>query len=253
MPVCLIAELIRLAACALERAGAAPSSSAAAARALVAADAQGLSSYGVSRVPQYATFLTNGRAATNAVPRIVNSRGAACLVDAESDMAYEACALAIDTAIARAREFGVACSGVTNSNHFGAAAIHLDPVGAASMVGLAFSNSPAAMPGWNGRTALFGTNPIAAVFPRRDGDALVVDLALSEAARGKIMLAAKEGKAIPPGWAVDKNGEPTTDARAALAGAMLPAGGVKGAMLAVGQPLAASDGVHKMALSPIRK
>jgi (2R)-3-sulfolactate dehydrogenase (NADP+) len=101
------------------------------------------------------------------------------------------------------------------------------------MVGLAFSNSPAAMPAWGGKTPLFGTNPVAAIFPRRDADPLIIDLALSQAARGKIVLAAREGKPIPPGWALDRDGRPTTDAKAALAGSMLPAGGVKGAMLAL--------------------
>ncbi len=228
-----ISDLTQLAIRAFTRAGASPTAAAAAARALVAADAQGLGSHGVSRVPQYVTFLGNGRSDANAVPEIVRSKGGACLIDAHSGMAYEACALAIDTAIARAREFGIACVGVTNSNHFGAAAVHLEPLGKAGLVGLAFSNSPAAMPAWGGKTPLFGTNPIAAVFPRREQAPLVIDLALSEAARGKIMLAAKQGTPIPLGWALDKAGQPTTDANAALEGSMLPVGGVKGAMLAL--------------------
>jgi (2R)-3-sulfolactate dehydrogenase (NADP+) len=96
-----------------------------------------------------------------------------------------------------------------------------------------FTNSPAAMPAWGGKTPLFGTNPIAAVFPRRGKDPLIVDLSLSEVARGKIMVAAKARKPIPAGWALDRDGNPTTDAAAALEGSMLPAGGVKGAMLAL--------------------
>jgi (2R)-3-sulfolactate dehydrogenase (NADP+) len=100
-------------------------------------------------------------------------------------------------------------------------------------VGLAFGNSPAAMPAAGGKRALFGTNPIAAVFPRRDGIPLSIDLSLSEAARGKVMLAAKEGRPIPLGWALDKNGRPTTDAKSALGGSMLAVGGTKGAMLAL--------------------
>ncbi|HZH05261.1 MAG TPA: Ldh family oxidoreductase, partial [Lautropia sp.] len=86
---------------------------------------------------------------------------------------------------------------------------------------------------WGGRRPIFGTNPIAAVFPRRTAEPLVIDLSLSEVARGKLMVAAREGRAIPLGWAVDRSGEPTTDAKAALDGMMLPAGGVKGAMLAL--------------------
>lgn len=233
MPSLSIDELTGLAARALEMAGARAEAALAAAHALVAADAQGLASHGVSRVPQYATFLRNGRADTMAEPRIAHSKGGACLIDAQCGMAYEACAMAVEVVIERAREFGIACVGVTNSNHFGAAAVHLDTIGKANLVGFAFSNSPAAMPAWGGKTPLFGTNPIAAIFPRRDAPPLLIDLALSEVARGKIMVAAKEGRPIPLGWAVDKDGRPTTDAQAALAGSMLPMGGVKGAMLAL--------------------
>lgn len=228
-----IEQLTQLAAQALELAGASEHAARLTARALVASDTQGLASHGVSRIPQYTTFLRNGRSDGNAVPTIKHSKGAAALIDAHCGMAYEACALAVDTVIERAQSLGIACAGVTNSNHFGAAAVHLEAIGNARLVGLAFSNSPAAMPAWGGKTPLFGTNPIAAVFPRRDAPPLVIDLALSETARGKIMLAAKEGKPIPLGWALDQSGAPTTDAKAALAGSMLPAGGVKGAMLAM--------------------
>jgi (2R)-3-sulfolactate dehydrogenase (NADP+) len=89
------------------------------------------------------------------------------------------------------------------------------------------------VPAAGGRHAVFGTNPIAAVFPRRDAAPLVVDLSLSEVARGKLMVAAKEGKPIPPGWALDRDGQPTTDPKAGLEGSMLPMGGTKGAMLAL--------------------
>ena len=150
-----------------------------------------------------------------------------------ADSRFPACALAVETAIERARETGVAFVGVTNSHHFGAAALHLEPVAEAGMVGLAFGNSPSAMPAAGGRTPLFGTNPIAAIFPRRDARPLTIDLSLSEVARGKLMVAAKEGKAIPLGWALDRDGVPTTDPAAGLEGSMLPAGGAKGAMLAL--------------------
>ena len=113
------------------------------------------------------------------------------------------------------------------------AAHHLMPVAEAGMVGLALGNSPSAMPPAGGRTPIFGTNPLAAVFPRPGGPPLVIDLSLSEAARGKVMVAAKQGKPIPPGWALDRDGNPTTDAAAALEGSMLPMGGAKGAMLAL--------------------
>jgi len=226
-------RLNTLAAEALARAGASPEMARVTAAALVAAEAQGLASHGLARVPQYAGHLRHGRVNGGAVPRVIRAKAAACLVDADEGLAFPACALAIEEAITRARECGAAFAGVTRSHHFGVAAYHLEPVAAAGMVGLAFGNSPAAMPAWGGRRALFGTNPIAAVFPRRAQPPLVIDLSLSEVARGKLMVAAKSGKPIPAGWALDKDGNPTTDPQAGLAGMMLPAGGVKGAMLAL--------------------
>lgn len=233
MSTLAIAELERLMRAALERSGASAAMAEATARALAAAEAEGLASHGASRIPQYCGHVKNGRAQGAAVPVVARDAKAACLVDARGGLAFEACGLAVREAIRRAREYGVAFVSVTNSNHFGVAAWHLEPIAEAGLVGLAFGNSPAAMPAWGGRRALFGTNPIAAVFPRRSAPPLVIDVSLSAVARGKIMVAAREGKAIPEGWAVDAEGRPTTDAKAALAGSMLPAGGVKGAMLAL--------------------
>jgi (2R)-3-sulfolactate dehydrogenase (NADP+) len=177
--------------------------------------------------------LRNGRADGNAFPAIAKAKGAALLVDAQNGLAFPACALAVQETIRRAREFGVGFAGVTRSHHFGVAAHHLQPIGDAGFVGLAFGNSPAAMPTAGGRHPVFGTNPIAATFPRKDGAPLIIDLSLSEVARGKVMIAAKEGKSIPLGWALDQDGNPTTDAKAALTGSMLALGGTKGAMLAL--------------------
>jgi (2R)-3-sulfolactate dehydrogenase (NADP+) len=226
-------DLGAIAARALERAGANAAMAAATARALVYADARGLASHGVSRVPQYAKHLANGRADGAAQPQVVRARGGAVLVDARCGLAFPACALAIDESISRARDCGVAFAGVANSHHFGIAAYHLEPVAAAGMFGLAFGNSPAAMPAAGGTRPLFGTNPIAAIIPRRDGIPLVVDVSLSEVARGKLMIAAKEGRSIPLGWALDRDGRPTTDPQAGLEGSMLAMGGTKGAMLAM--------------------
>jgi (2R)-3-sulfolactate dehydrogenase (NADP+) len=233
MPTVTVSELRDLAQRALRRAGASEPMARITASALADAEAQGLSSHGAVRIAQYATHLANGRVDGRAVAAIVRERGGAILVDARSGLAFPACALAVEEAIRRARTLGVAFAGVTNSHHFGVAAWHLQPVGDAGMVGLAFGNSPAAMPAAGGKRALFGTNPIAAVFPRRDGIPLSIDLSLSEAARGKVMLAAKEGRPIPLGWALDRDGQPTTDAKAALGGSMLAMGGTKGAMLAL--------------------
>ncbi len=226
-------ELRALAARALARAGANAVMAEATAAALVDAEAQGLASHGLSRVPQYAAHLRNGRVDGDAVPVVVAERGGAVLVDAGEGLAFPACALAVREAIARAGHHGVSFAGVTRSHHFGVAAYHLAPVAAAHLVGLALGNSPAAMPAAGGRHPVFGTNPIAATFPRAKGPPLTIDLSLSEVARGKVMIAAKEGRPIPLGWALDAAGRPTTDAKAALTGSMLPMGGTKGAMLAL--------------------
>lgn len=228
-----IAQLTDLAIDALAQAGAGREMAAATATALVYAEAQGLASHGLSRVAQYAGHLRHGRVNGEAVPKVKQTKPAALLVDAGEGLAFPACASAVHEAIRSARECGAAFAGVTNSHHFGMAAYHLEAVAEAGMVGLAFGNSPAAMPAWGGKRALFGTNPIAAVFPRRGAAPLVIDLSLSEVARGKLMVAAKAGKSIPEGWALDKHGNPTTDPQAGLEGMMLPAGGVKGAMLAL--------------------
>jgi (2R)-3-sulfolactate dehydrogenase (NADP+) len=226
-------ELQELARRALLRAGAGEAMAEQTARALVYADARGLASHGVARVAQYAAHLRNGRAVGSAQPRIAAEKGAAALIDAGSGLAFAACALAVNEAVRRARELGVGFGAVRNSHHFGVAAYHLEAVGAANLVGLAFGNSPSAMPAAGGKRPLFGTNPIAAVFPRSWAPPLLIDLSLSEVARGKLMVAAKEGKQIPLGWALDKDGRPTTDPKAGLEGSMLAVGGAKGAMLAL--------------------
>jgi (2R)-3-sulfolactate dehydrogenase (NADP+) len=194
---------------------------------------EGLSGHGLSRVALYAQHLKQSRVDGKARPRIAKRRGATCIVDAGGGLAFPACAVAVREAIKRAKRYGIAFAGVTNSHHFGAAAYHLAPVARAGLVGLAFTNSPSAINAWGGKKAFFGTNPIAAIFPRRGAEPVVVDLSLTEVVRGKIMLYAKEGKPIPLGWAVDKDGHPTTDPKAALTGSLVAIGGVKGAALAL--------------------
>ncbi len=233
MPKIQSAELLALGQRALERAGASPAAAEATARALVAMDEEGLDSHGVSRIPQYASHLQTGRIDGHAVPKVATARGGAVLVDAADGFAYPACALGMSQAIEKAREFGVSWVSITNSHHCGALSYHLHPAGAAHLVALAFTNSPAAMPAWQGRRPIFGTNPIGAIFPRRAEAPIVIDMSLSVVARGKILVAAREGKPIPPDWAVDRDGQPTTDPKQALEGMMLPVGGMKGTMLAL--------------------
>lgn len=226
----------RLAAAILQRAGASAAMAASTAHALVLAEAQGLTSHGLRRLEQYVAHLRNGRVDGSAVAVVARARGGAVLVDARDGLAFPACELAVREAIERARTHGVAFAGVVNSHHAGVIVDHLRPAAAAGLVGLGFSNSPAAMPVAGGRRPLLGTNPVAAAFPRRRADPLLIDLSLSEVARGKLMVAAQRGEPIPLGWALDADGQPTTDAAAALRGSMLPIGalgGPKGALLAL--------------------
>lgn len=233
MPRLSLAEAERLVRNALTRAGANATMAEATARALVAGEAEGQSGHGLSRVAQYAGFLANGRADGTAIPAVIASRGGAALIDARHGLAYPAVELALAEAATRAASQGVSFLGITNSHHAGAMGLPVAALARQGFVALAFTNSPAAMPVPRGRRALMGTNPVAAGFPRRDAEPLVIDMALSEVARGKIMVAAKAGKPIPLGWAVDADGNPTTDANAALSGAMLAMGGTKGALLAL--------------------
>ncbi|MDD3757173.1 MAG: Ldh family oxidoreductase [Advenella sp.] len=228
-----LSVLTQLARETLEAAGANASMATLTANALVFADAHGIATHGVSRVPSYALHLSSGRADGNAEPEILREKASSILIDAGTGLAFPACELAIASAINKAKQTGICIAGVTNSHHFGMAAYHLEPAARENLIGLAFSNSPAAIPAWGGKRPLFGTNPIAAAFPRMQSEPVMIDLSLSQVARGKVILAARDNKPIPDGWALDSEGKPTNDAKAALKGSMQAAGGVKGAMLAM--------------------
>lgn len=223
-----------MARAALENAGAHSKMAEAAARHLVQAEEQGLPTHGMSRVPFYCSMLRKGRADGTAQPAMVAERAGACLIDNRDGLPYVSVEWAIAEVIQRARRNAIAFAGIRNSAHVGVLGIHLLPVAEAGLVGLAFTNSPAAIPAWGGKKALFGTNPVAAVFPRKDADPLVIDLALTTVVRGKIMMAMRKGERIPEGWALDRHGKPTTDPKEAIEhGSLFPIGGAKGAMLAL--------------------
>jgi (2R)-3-sulfolactate dehydrogenase (NADP+) len=227
-------ELFRLGCTALERAGAHAAMAQAAARHLVQAEAQGLPTHGMSRVPFYCSMLRNGRAYGTAQPAMVSDRAAACLIDNRDGLPYVSVEWAVAEVIQRARRNGIAFAGIRNSAHVGVLGIHLLSVAEAGLVGFAFTNSPAAIPAWGGKKALFGTNPVAAAFPRRGADPIVIDLALTTVVRGRIMMAMRKGERIPEGWALDRHGKPTTDPKEAIEqGSLFPIGGAKGAMLAL--------------------
>jgi (2R)-3-sulfolactate dehydrogenase (NADP+) len=227
-------ELFRLAKQALRNAGAHEAMADTAAQHLLRAEQQGLPTHGMSRVPFYCSMLRNGRADGAARPVLAAEKAGVCLIDNADGLPYESCAWAIQEVIQRARRNGIGFAGITNSAHVGVLGIHLLQVAAAGMVGVAFTNSPAAIPAWGGKKALFGTDPVAFAFPRRDADPIVVDLALTTVVRGKIMMAMQQGEKIPEGWALDRDGKPTTDPKEAIErGSLFPIGGAKGAMLAL--------------------
>ena len=206
----------------------------AAAKHLVQAEAQGLPTHGMSRVPFYCSMLRNGRADGTAHPAMVSDRAAACLIDNRDGLPYVSVDWAVAEVIQRARRNGIAFAGIRNSSHVGVLGIHLLSVAEAGLVGFAFTNSPAAIPAWGGKKPLFGTDPVAAAFPRRNADPIVIDLALTTVVRGRIMMAMRKGERIPEGWALDRHGKPTTDPKEAIEhGSLFPIGGAKGAMLAL--------------------
>lgn len=203
-----------------------------AARALVLAEQEGLPSHGLARVPFYAAQMRTGKVVADAAPDVTRD-GAVIRVDARFGLAFAAIDAGAQAARDLVRELGVAVVSVTHSHHFGVAGQAVEPFAREGLIALAFANAPAAMAPWGGNRALFGTNPVAFAAPRAQGDPLVIDLSLSHVARGKVMLAQKAGQPIPEGWALDADGNPTTDADAAMAGTMLPSGGAKGAALAL--------------------
>jgi len=199
--------------------------------ALAAAEADGQKGHGASRIPSYADQAASGKVNGQAVPEVTRTGTAALRVDAKSGFAYPAIALGLDRAKDLADAAGVVAVAVGNSHHSGVAGLHVERAARAGLVALSFGNTPSAIAPWGGNRALYGTNPIAFAAPRANAAPLVVDLSMSKVARGKILVAAQSGEPIPGDWAVDADGNPTTDAKTALSGTMLPMGDGKGAAL----------------------
>jgi len=204
------------------------------ARALVAAEADGQAGHGLSRVPSYAIQSRAGKVNGFATPTVERVAGAALRVDAAFGFAYPAIELAIDALVPLTRDNGIAVAAIHRSHHFGQAGAHAERLAERGLLALVLANSPKAMAFWGGRKAMLGTNPLAFSAPLPNGaPPLVIDLAMSVAARGKIVAAEKAGKPIPNDWAVDADGQPTSDPKAALGGTLLPIGGAKGGALAL--------------------
>ena len=201
--------------------------------ALICAEIDGQSGHGLSRVPSYIQQLSSGKVDGNAKPAIVGSNGAVIRIDAKNGFAYPALSLAIKELVSCSKKYGIAVASISHSHHFGQAGRHVERLAESELIGLMFGNTPKAIPPWGGSKALYGTNPIAFSVPRSKTPPLVIDLSLSKVARGKVMMANQKNERIPQGWAIDEQGNPTSDAKKALAGAMLPIGDAKGSALAL--------------------
>ncbi|MFZ5642628.1 MAG: Ldh family oxidoreductase [Bacillota bacterium] len=199
---------------------------------LVDTSLEGLDTHGISRLPIYLTRIQNGR--INPAPEIKTNRTAPSLavVDGDNGLGQLVAYRSMQTAITLARETGTGAVATRHSNHYGASSYFCKMASSEGMAGIAFTNTPSGIPPWGGKKAYFGTNPIAFAFPGKE-QPVVVDMSSSTVARGNIILAAKEGKPIPEGWAIDNEGRPTTDAKAALDGAVLPMAGPKGYAMAL--------------------
>ena len=228
-----IEETERLVAGALQRADVGPAQAASVAHALVTAEASGQGGHGLRRIPAYSGQAKVKKVDGHASPVIEMSRAATMRVDAAEGFAYPAFDLAIERAPAIVAETGVLAIGVRNSHHAGVLGLTVERFAEKGLVALMTANAPSAMAAWGGTRGVFGTNPIAFAAPLPDADPVVIDLSLSKVARGKVMAAKQKGVAIPEGWALDVDGNPTTDADAALAGTMVPVGDAKGAALAL--------------------
>jgi (2R)-3-sulfolactate dehydrogenase (NADP+) len=234
MPVLSLTEAEMLVANALEHCRTAPDNASLVARALVRAEAEGLKSHGLLRVPMYAAQAKAGKVNGFAAPSIEYPRPALMAVDARYGFAYPAMYAAVDELPDLAREFGIAAAGITRSHHVGVAGHVVEKLALQGLMAMMFANAPAAMAPWGGTRAVFGTDPLAFACPLPDAAApIVVDLSLSKVARGHILTAIQKGESIPEGWALDIRGKPTTDAKAALAGTMVPLGDAKGTALAL--------------------
>ncbi|MBP1849252.1 Ldh family oxidoreductase [Rhizobium halophytocola] len=201
--------------------------------ALVSAEAAGQGGHGLRRVPAYAGQALAGKVNGFAMPVAASTAEAVIRIDAGFGFAYPALDLAVETLSSIARGTGIAMAAISRSHHAGVMGLTVERFAERGLVALMVANAPAAMAPWGGKKPVFGTNPIAFAAPLPDADPIVIDLAMSKVARGKVMAARQKDQPIPEGWALDRDGRPTTDASAAMDGTMVPLGDAKGAALAL--------------------
>ena len=200
---------------------------------LVQADLWGHQSHGVLRLPWYVGRLRSGVMRTVAELRIVTDAGALAVIDGRDSMGQVLAARAADEAVRRAKAHGVGVVGVRNSNHFGTAMYFTLQAARAGCVAFLSTNASPAMAPWGGREKRVGNNPWSIAVPAGRHAPMVLDIANTVVARGKVYLARQKGERIPLGWAIDHKGDPTTDPIAALSGIILPMAEHKGYGIAV--------------------
>lgn len=192
------------------------------------ADLQGSDGHGVIRLPQYAKRIKAG--GINAKPniRIVQERAGTALIDGDNGMGHLVMKYAADIAIAKARTTGIAWVNSQYSNHAGPASLYASMPTAHNMIGLYFAvGSANHLPPWGGLDMLLSTNPIAAAIPAGGGQTIVLDMATTVAAYGKVKTKALRGESMPVGWMIDRQGKPLTDPKRAEEGMLLPLGGME--------------------------
>jgi LDH2 family malate/lactate/ureidoglycolate dehydrogenase len=199
---------------------------------LVRADLEGVASHGVMLMPLYIDKMKAGGVSHRERGEIVSDRGAAIVLDAGNAFGQLTSHQAVDLAVERAKQIGMAAVTVRNAFHFGMAARYARRIADAGAIGIVMSNTRPLMPAPGGAEARVGNNPLAIAMPSAGDYPVEVDMALSSSAMGKIRLAEAAGEQIPEGWAVDREGRPTRDPAAAIAGMLLPAAGPKGFGLA---------------------
>lgn len=197
------------------------------AEALTEGDLRGYASHGLLRFPLMVHRVRAGTARVGVEPRVVRRKAATALLDGELGLGPFVATRAVDLAITIARDQGLAAVGVYNNNHISQAGWYVERAAGAGLVGLATTSGDAGVHPFGGIDRLFGTNPLAIAIPT-DDEPFLLDMATSEGTFGRIFGAKQRGEPIPPSWAVDEAGDPTTDANKALGGSLRPFGGVKG-------------------------
>ncbi len=229
-----LAEVHELASRALTGSGAVASVAAVMADSVRDAEADGLRNVGLAYLPVYCRHLRCAKVRGDAVPRVEQSAPAMLRVDAGDGFCHPAFVAAEARFVTLVHETGIAAMVLTRSYSAGVLGWFSERLAHAGLVSLAFANSSPLVAPYGGRRAFFGTNPLALGAPRARGEALVIDLSTSATAYVNVLEAARRGEPIPPGWALDAHGRPTTDPGAAIeGGTMAPLGGYKGTALAL--------------------